>query len=96
MRIETIDCIREFAYYIWLDEGKPEGKDKEHWEKAENTEMWSLSKNKYIKLKDAEYVVCYNPVWEDIGKRCCEIINDAIIKECDEEIFNDLLKINYK
>jgi hypothetical protein len=26
--------IRERAYYIWLQEGRPEGRDKEHWELA--------------------------------------------------------------
>jgi hypothetical protein len=26
--------IRERAYQIWLDEGRPEGRDKEHWELA--------------------------------------------------------------
>ncbi len=26
--------IREFAYLLWLDEGMPEGKDKEHWERS--------------------------------------------------------------
>jgi hypothetical protein len=27
--------IRERAYQIWLDEGQPEGHDKEHWQQAE-------------------------------------------------------------
>ena len=27
--------IRERAYRIWVDEGQPEGRDKEHWELAE-------------------------------------------------------------
>jgi Protein of unknown function (DUF2934) len=27
--------IRERAYRIWLDEGQPEGCDKEHWQEAE-------------------------------------------------------------
>ncbi|WP_040260604.1 DUF2934 domain-containing protein [Pseudomonas massiliensis] len=26
--------IEEFAYYLWESEGRPDGKDKEHWEKA--------------------------------------------------------------
>lgn len=26
--------IRETAYLFWLDEGQPEGRDKEHWLKA--------------------------------------------------------------
>jgi hypothetical protein len=28
--------IRERAYQLWLDEGQPDGRDKEHWEQAEN------------------------------------------------------------
>lgn len=27
--------LRERAYFIWLDEGKPHGRDKENWEQAE-------------------------------------------------------------
>jgi len=26
--------IREAAYLIWLDEGQPDGRDQEHWQKA--------------------------------------------------------------
>jgi hypothetical protein len=31
---EVEQRIRERAYKIWLDEGQPEGRDKEHWELA--------------------------------------------------------------
>jgi hypothetical protein len=27
--------VRERAYQIWLDEGQPQGRDKEHWRQAE-------------------------------------------------------------
>ena len=27
--------IRDRAYYIWLDSGRPEGRDQEHWSAAE-------------------------------------------------------------
>jgi hypothetical protein len=27
--------VRQQAYHIWLEEGRPEGRDKEHWEQAE-------------------------------------------------------------
>jgi hypothetical protein len=30
----TEERIRERAYRLWLEEGQPEGKDAEHWEKA--------------------------------------------------------------
>lgn len=26
--------VREFAYQIWESEGKPEGREEEHWDKA--------------------------------------------------------------
>jgi hypothetical protein len=28
------DVIRERAFQIWIEEGQPDGKDKEHWERA--------------------------------------------------------------
>jgi hypothetical protein len=31
---EVEQRIRERAFRIWLDEGQPEGRDKEHWELA--------------------------------------------------------------
>ena len=34
--------IRVRAYELWLEEGKPEGKDKEHWERAQ-TEIEKLA-----------------------------------------------------
>lgn len=30
----TEERIRERAYLLWLEEGQPEGKDTEHWERA--------------------------------------------------------------
>ena len=32
---ETERRIRERAFQIWIEEGQPEGRDKEHWERAE-------------------------------------------------------------
>lgn len=29
--------VRELAYFTWLEEGRPEGRDKEHWLQAERT-----------------------------------------------------------
>jgi hypothetical protein len=29
--------IRQQAYLVWLEEGRPEGRDKEHWDQAERT-----------------------------------------------------------
>jgi hypothetical protein len=28
--------IRERAYYLWLEEGQPHGRDREHWRRAES------------------------------------------------------------
>ena len=28
--------IRERAFYIWIEQGQPEGKDREHWQQAES------------------------------------------------------------
>jgi Protein of unknown function (DUF2934) len=32
---EVEQRIRERAFEIWIEEGQPDGKDKEHWERAE-------------------------------------------------------------
>jgi Protein of unknown function (DUF2934) len=32
---ETEQRIRERAYQIWIEEGRPTGRDKEHWARAE-------------------------------------------------------------
>ncbi|GEM_PF-6426562 len=31
----TIDEIAHCAYLIWIDEGRPEGREREHWYQAE-------------------------------------------------------------
>lgn len=33
----TEDQIAEAAFYIWLEEGQPEGRDLDHWVKAKKT-----------------------------------------------------------
>jgi hypothetical protein len=32
--------IRKIAYALWMQEGQPEGRDKEHWEAAK--EIWAF------------------------------------------------------
>lgn len=32
--------IRKIAYAIWMEEGQPEGRDREHWEAAK--EIWAF------------------------------------------------------
>ncbi|WP_332682552.1 DUF2934 domain-containing protein, partial [Bosea sp. (in: a-proteobacteria)] len=32
--------IRRIAYALWMEEGQPDGRDREHWEKAK--EIWSF------------------------------------------------------
>lgn len=38
--------IRELAYHIWLEEGRPEGREKEHWEKAR--ELAAIEENQML------------------------------------------------
>jgi len=37
MKTSKEERIREQAHLIWLEEGCPEGRDKQHWEQAERT-----------------------------------------------------------
>ncbi|KUL94719.1 hypothetical protein DK26_17725 [Bosea sp. WAO] len=32
--------IRKIAYRLWMEEGQPEGRDREHWERAK--EIWNF------------------------------------------------------
>jgi hypothetical protein len=36
-------CIRERAFSIWIEQGQPEGKDREHWEQAEGELMAGIA-----------------------------------------------------
>jgi hypothetical protein len=36
--------IRERAFLIWIEQGRPEGKDKEHWQQAESELMAGIAK----------------------------------------------------
>jgi len=36
--------VRERAFYIWVEQGQPEGKDKEHWQQAEGEFMVGIAK----------------------------------------------------
>lgn len=36
--------VRERAFYIWIEQGQPEGKDKEHWRQAEDELMSGIAK----------------------------------------------------
>jgi hypothetical protein len=36
--------IRQRAFYIWIEQGRPEGKDKEHWQQAESELMAGIAK----------------------------------------------------
>lgn len=43
--------IRKIAYAIWMEEGQPEGRDKEHWEAAK--EIWAFRSHNHA-LPDEE------------------------------------------
>jgi len=36
--------IRERAFLVWIEQGRPEGKDKEHWQQAESELMAGIAK----------------------------------------------------
>ena len=43
--------IRKIAYALWIEEGRPEGRDREHWEAAK--EIWAFRSHNHA-LDDAE------------------------------------------
>jgi len=38
--------IRKIAYGIWMQEGQPEGRDREHWEAAK--EIWAFRSHNHV------------------------------------------------
>ena len=52
MRDDLEQRIRERAFGIWLDEGRPEGRDKIHWDKA--SELVAKEDNQKSPLRPAD------------------------------------------
>ena len=42
--LPTESQIRDSAYFIWLREGRPAGRDREHWEEARRSWLASLGR----------------------------------------------------
>jgi len=38
--------IRKIAYALWMRDGQPEGRDREHWEAAK--EIWAYSSHNHV------------------------------------------------
>jgi hypothetical protein len=43
--------IRKIAYALWIKDGQPEGRDREHWEAAK--EIWAFRSHNHV-LDEAE------------------------------------------
>jgi hypothetical protein len=53
--------IRKIAYALWIEEGQPEGRDREHWEAAK--EIWAFRSHDHAR-SDTEA-----PAAETAGRR---------------------------
>ncbi|CAM5210950.1 hypothetical protein ARD30_03280 [Bosea thiooxidans] len=42
--------IRKIAYALWLKDGQPEGRDREHWEAAK--EIWAFRSHNHVLTDD--------------------------------------------
>lgn len=42
--------IRKIAYAIWMEQGQPEGRDREHWEAAK--EIWAFRSHNHVLADD--------------------------------------------
>ena len=50
------EYIEKAAYYIWLNEGKPEGKEQEHWDRAANVKLPMLHGRGFFPAKEAIFI----------------------------------------
>lgn len=82
MLMSTREYIETAAYYFWLNDGKPEGKDKEHWDKAENISLPSMNGEGFIPLKKIKTVEIRNLILDDI----LDILGRNMCYEIDREI----------
>jgi Protein of unknown function (DUF2934) len=55
--------IRQRAYQMWLDEGQPDGRDKEHWERAKKL----IAEEESAKPEDKSVVSPLPGPYEGIG-----------------------------
>lgn len=40
--------IRKIAYSLWMQDGQPDGRDREHWEKAK--EIWAFQSQRHDEI----------------------------------------------
>lgn len=57
--------IRRIAYRLWMEEGQPEGRDREHWETAK--EIWRFRNRDALADKANDHPVSSGTT--DAGKR---------------------------
>jgi Protein of unknown function (DUF2934) len=86
MIISALEYIKKAAYYLWLSEGRPEGRDKEHWERAENSLLMTNEGN-WIPVKFAKTVEIRNWMIEDILRLMRESMVREINREIERQIF---------
>ena len=53
---DTQAGVRETAYYLWEREGRPDGQDREHWERA-NAEKASGARRQEEHIEDEEKIL---------------------------------------
>lgn len=59
--------IRKIAYGLWMEEGQPEGRDREHWEAAK--EIWAFRSHNHALSDEADARAFGEPVPPDLTDR---------------------------
>lgn len=75
------DEIQDRAYYIWLSEGKPAGKEVEHWLRAER----ELCRNGECCSSKSTVVGKKAKSSETASASCCSATVDAAVEQCAVE-----------
>ncbi len=81
--------IRERAFFIWIEQGRPEGRDKEHWQQAESELMAGIAAPE-SELKSASNEATQvapeeaPPIQAAPGIEAIGQIRDAAAREVDE------------
>jgi hypothetical protein len=72
---EIRDLIRQRAYGIWEAEGKPEGKEREHWLAAQKVVLEEVDRSGATGLADP---LAREPHPHDLDKRQEDLVDEAI------------------
>lgn len=91
MEIDVRKYVSDAAYFMWLNEGSPRGKDREHWRKSENIRpTHPITNEPQPPLKDCLTVKKYTK--DEVGEmRLLVLANFVVAKQEKSPLFKRMV-----